>query len=98
MCRILVTVQLHGPVSLTTKPVENDEDLDQLVVRVIDAFGEAALGVALVRALEDLPYYPLDASLWHLIPAASRRRAVMVDAHVLTTRFAEQLRHLVRPH
>lgn len=78
--------------------MDNDEDLDQLVIRVVDAFGEDALGVALVRALEDLPYHPLDESLWHLIPAASRERAVMVDAHVLTTRFAEQLRQLVRPH
>jgi hypothetical protein len=81
----------------TTKPVEDHEDLNQLVIRAIDAFGEAALGVALVRAVEDLPYHPLDASLRHLVPAVSRQRAVMVEAHVLTTRFAEQLRHLVRP-
>jgi hypothetical protein len=78
--------------------VDNDEDLDRLVIRVIDAFGEAALGVALERALEDLPFHPLDASLSHLVPAASRQRAIMVDAHVLAARFAEQLRQLVRPH
>jgi len=78
--------------------VDNDEDFDRLVIRVIDTFGEAALGVALVRALEDLPYHPPDASLWHLVPDASRKRAIMVDAHVLATRFAEQLRQLVRPH
>ena len=78
--------------------MDNDEDFDQLVGRVIDAFGEAALGVALVRALRDLPYHPLDPSLWHVVPPGSRERAVVVDGHVLTRRFAEQLRQLVRAH
>jgi hypothetical protein len=94
-----VTARLHRPVTLRReKPVDNDEDFDRLVIRVVDAFGEAALGAALVRALEDLPYQPLDASLWHLLPASSRKRAIMVDGHVLATRFAEQLRRLVKPH
>jgi hypothetical protein len=77
---------------------DDEQELDELVMLVIDVCGEWALGAALARALEDLPYCPLDPSLRHLVPESSRARAVSVDPVVLRERLADQLRRLVRPH